>query len=269
MSFILDALKKLEQKRQRGSVPDLMTVHVPFPQEPKKRLIWPYFVLGALILNAVILTAWLHPWKSIKQNVAANKSVSEQQQKSISEEPSRQSINNNLSASAPATVTKRNTGSEYTGTAKKSLPRTEKPVKEVQQTRQLPAKPLHQNSAPDSKIPPDINIQETASGKTPGQQLSKDNYSPSTLQPPDTGKTNSGNAIAELGDLPSSIQSEITPLSIYGHIYSDSPSARMVNINGQIFREGETVRKNLTIEEITETGAIFSYQGTRFRIRAF
>jgi len=269
MSFILDALKKLEQKRQRGSVPDLMTVHVPFPQEPKKRLIWPYFVLGALILNAVILTAWLHPWKSIKQNVAA-KSVSEQQQKSISAEPSRQSINNNLSASAPSTATKRNTGSEYTGADKKSLPRTEKPVKEApQQLLQLPAKPLHQNSAPDSKTPPDFNIQDASSGKTPGQQLSKDNYSPSTLQPPDTGRTIAGKTIAELGDLPSSVQSEITPLSLYGHIYSDSPSARMVNINGQILREGETVRKDLKVEEITETGVIFSYQGTRFRIRVF
>ncbi len=268
MSFILDALKKLEQKRQRGSVPDLMTVHIPFPQKPKKRLIWPYFVLGALILNAVILTAWLHPWKSIKQNVAA-KSVSEQQQKSISAEPSRQSINNNLPASAPSTASKRNAGPEYTGAAKKSLPRTEKPAKEVQQALQLPGKTLHQNSAPDSKVPPEINIQEASSGKTPGQQQSKDNYAPSTLQPPDTGRTIAGKAVTELGDLPSSIQSEITPLSLYGHIYSDSPSARMVNINGQILREGQTVRKDLKIEEITETGVTLSYQGTRFRIRAF
>ncbi|MBI5099522.1 MAG: general secretion pathway protein GspB [Nitrospirae bacterium] len=263
MSFILDALKKLEQKRQRGSVPDLMTVHVPFPQEPKKRLIWPYFVLGALILNAIILTAWLHPWESIKQNVAA-KSVSIQQQKSISAEPSRQSINNR-----PSYATKRNTDSESAGADKMSLPRTEKPVKEVQQTLQIPAKTIHQNSAPDSKTPPGINIQETSSGKTSGQQLSKDDYSPSTLQPSDTGKTIAGKAVTELGDLPSAIQSELTPLSIFGHIYSDSPSARMVNINGQILREGETVRKNLRIEEITETGVIFSYQGTRFRIRAF
>jgi hypothetical protein len=29
MSFILDALKKLDQKRHEGSVPDLMTVHPP------------------------------------------------------------------------------------------------------------------------------------------------------------------------------------------------------------------------------------------------
>jgi general secretion pathway protein B len=268
MSFILDALKKLEQKRQRGSVPDLMTVHVPFSQEPKKRLLWPYLVLGVLILNAVILTIWLHPWESIKQNVAA-KSVSERQHKSISSKPSRESINNNLSASAPSTAIKRNTGSEYTGTDKKSLPRTEKPVKEAQQTLQLPAKTLHQNSSPDSKIPPDINIPEASSDKTFREQLSKDNYAPSTLQPSDNGKTIAGETITELGDLPTSIQSEINPLSIYGHIYSDSPSARMVNINGQILREGETVRKNLKIEEITENGVIFSYQGTRFRIRAF
>src|SRR3989338_6635747 len=66
MSFILDALKKLDHKRQRGSVPDLMTVHEPMPQELKRRPLWLYLFLGALLVNSCIMMLWLHPWQSNK-----------------------------------------------------------------------------------------------------------------------------------------------------------------------------------------------------------
>lgn len=66
MSFILDALKKLDHKRQRGSVPDLMTVHEPMPQELKRRPLWLYLFLGALLVNSFIMMLWLHPWQSNK-----------------------------------------------------------------------------------------------------------------------------------------------------------------------------------------------------------
>ena len=69
MSFILDALKKLEQKRQQGSVPDLMTVHLTGSQEAKKRSLLPYLILLVLLINAGVITALLIPDKSEKQEV--------------------------------------------------------------------------------------------------------------------------------------------------------------------------------------------------------
>ncbi|MBI4681935.1 MAG: general secretion pathway protein GspB [Nitrospirae bacterium] len=79
MSFILDALKKLEQKRQQGTVPDLMTVHAAERQRPEKHRIWPYFVMGALILNAGILAAVFRPWEAKDQKPAAPATVETQQ----------------------------------------------------------------------------------------------------------------------------------------------------------------------------------------------
>lgn len=60
MSYILDALKKSEQKRRQGTVPDLLTVHDRPAAGPRKRASWHYILPGVLLLGAVIMTAWLY-----------------------------------------------------------------------------------------------------------------------------------------------------------------------------------------------------------------
>ena len=63
------------------------------------------------------------------------------------------------------------------------------------------------------------------------------------------------------------MQKELPSISIKGHIYSDNPSSRMVNINGHIMREGEEIADDLRIDEITLSGVILTYKDVRFRIR--
>jgi len=58
MSFILDALKKSDSKRQGGAVPKLETVHQRHTPPRKKRLSWRGILLLVLILNAAVLL-WL------------------------------------------------------------------------------------------------------------------------------------------------------------------------------------------------------------------
>lgn len=65
MSYILEALKKSDQKRQKGHVPDLNTVQIEFPPEDKKKALWPYILVGILFLNAVVLAVIMLPDKSI------------------------------------------------------------------------------------------------------------------------------------------------------------------------------------------------------------
>ena len=64
MSYILDALKKSDQERQRGTVPNLQTVQAPLTGEPERRARWPQVVALALLLNAGLLVWWLRPWQS-------------------------------------------------------------------------------------------------------------------------------------------------------------------------------------------------------------
>jgi hypothetical protein len=231
MSFILDALKKLEQKRQRGSVPDLMTVHIPVPQEMKKRPIWPYLIIGALILNAALLLVWLRPWI-----------------------PSSTVI---IPAVKPATEVKQKTLSAPKAAEQRSAPEHSYP-----KTPAVTAKKPAEETL-------DIHLPKTTTDKSLNTQHSKESLSINQPKAADVNKNITANGIPELNQLPQSIQSEIPQLKILGHVYSNSPGTRLININGDIYKEGDSAGINLKVEEITETGVILNYNGTRFLIRAF
>jgi hypothetical protein len=80
----------------------------------------------------------------------------------------------------------------------------------------------------------------------------------------DLGHSETTAEIMDFENLPSEIKSEIPDLKITGHIFSDNPDNRIININGNIFREGDKISKDLILREITLTGAIFDYKGILF-----
>lgn len=51
MSFILDALRKSDKKRQETNTPRLDTVHVSLPIAKQRRPLWIYLVLAVLLMN--------------------------------------------------------------------------------------------------------------------------------------------------------------------------------------------------------------------------
>lgn len=61
MSFILDALKKSDKKRQENSVPRLDVVHEPLPAKSRRMPFW--FLLLVLLLNIGLLLWFLLPWR--------------------------------------------------------------------------------------------------------------------------------------------------------------------------------------------------------------
>jgi len=66
MSYILDALMKSEKERQRGGIPSLDSQQDNENKPPKKKR-WRYWLIAALVLNAVVLLWWMRPWET-KQN---------------------------------------------------------------------------------------------------------------------------------------------------------------------------------------------------------
>jgi hypothetical protein len=59
VSYLLEALKRLEEKHQDSSSSDLLSVQVNAKQKSKKRrLVWPYFLSIALLANAAVATWW-------------------------------------------------------------------------------------------------------------------------------------------------------------------------------------------------------------------
>lgn len=55
MSYILDALKKLEKKRIKNAVPGLLSAQEGVGAKPAGRQLWKYLIFLALLLNAAVL----------------------------------------------------------------------------------------------------------------------------------------------------------------------------------------------------------------------
>jgi general secretion pathway protein B len=63
MSYILDALRKSDQQRQRGATPTLLTLQAT-AAEPGQTAYWFYGLIAVVLVGAGIVIGWLHPWQS-------------------------------------------------------------------------------------------------------------------------------------------------------------------------------------------------------------
>jgi len=67
MSYILDALKKSEQQRDHGKIPDVQTVHSSsLNYRNDKKAIWPYILITAVILNLIAIVYFIVDKNSVK-----------------------------------------------------------------------------------------------------------------------------------------------------------------------------------------------------------
>ncbi|MGP7735247.1 general secretion pathway protein GspB [Oceanimonas smirnovii] len=71
--------------------------------------------------------------------------------------------------------------------------------------------------------------------------------------------------VPDIRELPVSIRSRLPVLTLSVHIYSSDPGARMANINGQMLREGQKLG-NLSIKHITPKGVVLHFQGHDFHL---
>ena len=76
MSYILDALKKSEQQRGHGTIPNVQTVHSSsLNYRDEKRAYWPYILITAVILNLIAIIYFIID----KDDISDNSSLSIQQ----------------------------------------------------------------------------------------------------------------------------------------------------------------------------------------------
>ncbi len=89
------------------------------------------------------------------------------------------------------------------------------------------------------------------------------------VQPPDeaaasvpiTNHTSAALAApVRITDLPREVQSRIPALRFSSHLFSEDAEFRMVNINGQMIREGNIVADGIRLLSITEDGVILTFQ---------
>ena len=250
MSYILDALKKSEEERKRGTVPDLLAVQDTRVQEQEKRHWWPYLLLVALALNAGIFLWWLTPWQATKPMVTAYPTARQipLPEKSVTVESGPRKEKPVPAQDAPSVKI----------TPDKRI--SDMPDRSVQ------TKTAEQKQAPNTSAPA-VEVQGSHA-TSPSLPLQAPVALPAPSETNSSGKsTNAGGSMLyNLYELPASIQQNLPAFSITAHIHTGDPASGMVKVNGQMMREGQELSPGLKLEEIIPDGVIFRYQNYRFRV---
>lgn len=270
MSYILDALKKSEKERQRGTVPDVLTPGDAVAVAPGKRRLLPYLILSALILNAGLLVWWL-AWNPKKPQMVSQSAASSQVRVKASEPMKEATAGTSVSASLPEPAKTENPSAR---------PAEERPALrsaaalEKQAPKRSLAVPQHQ---PQTGAQQKRGVERTPSQTVPANETSEPfpsvprqtavNRAPVEPQPVAHDEMPIKNKLYSLQELPQSLQRNLPDFSISTHLYSGDATSRMVRVNGQTLREGQFLSAGLKLEEITPDGVIFDFQNYRFRVR--
>jgi general secretion pathway protein B len=66
--------------------------------------------------------------------------------------------------------------------------------------------------------------------------------------------------------MPAAFRSQLPSLTIGGGMYADQPEQRLVIVNGQVLREGESASPGLVLEAVRPRSVVFSWQQQRFAL---
>ena len=235
MSFILDALKKSENDRQRQSSPALFEVKVAAP----RRRFPPWAItLGALFgVNILVLL-----WFLLRQPEAPAATPATAQAPAAAAQPGMVTVpatSTYIPANAPPAVTMAPAINDAGVVAPSPTP-------------PLAEEPLLSGQEPS--IPPDYDARDYRPAITPAQ-------------------ANAVAAARRAGDVPSRDEvlaqgAQLPDLRLDLHVYDPDPSKRFVFINMRKLREGESLPEGVQLIQITQNGAKLSFRGTQFSLDA-
>jgi len=224
MSYILDALKKSEQQRGNGKIPDVQTVHSSsLNYRDEKKAYWPYVLIVAIVLNLIAIIYFI-----INKDSASNTITS----------------NIETTSAVVAIENKKIKNTEPQPTT------TRKNINLDSSTENITEEAAKRPSAPAQK-PATSNYNTSTEVKA-------------VVTPEKRPENNTQKNIVEYHDLPESTLRQIPTITVSAHIYSSNPSQRSIVINNNFLEEGDYVLDNLTLHEITTDGAIFDFNDTRF-----
>jgi general secretion pathway protein B len=231
MSYILEALKKLEQRREEEEPPALFMFSRGIRPERKKRLLWPYLLTGVLLLNAVVMIWWVSERQGGKGEAVTEKAAAPRE----SPRP------------APAAAPE-----------KKDHPQAQGQIRK----REAPRAP--QGLMPLAPATPGTTATDTPrTGSAKDVETKRPQAQFGSLE--ENNKRTPGKVLL-LNELPALVRGTLPEFNISGHAYSPEPHTRVTRINEKILQEGEDLAPGLKLEEIVPDGVIFSYRGYRFKI---
>jgi len=226
MSYILDALRKVERDRQRTRMP-LLEELLDASATPRARH-WPWLLVGALLVNAMVLAVLLVPRGGLGK-------------------PERLSPPDVTAARQPAVTTAALVQEERPGPpAPPAAPGT--PAKQPAEKEVVPAQGPVKGSA--TKTP--------ARAGTPVRSMPAREEAPAAAPPGEEARRESAHPGRER------LLKAVAALKLTMLLHSEAAAERLALINGRKYLEGQKIDGTVLVEAITPKGVMLSYEGERY-----
>jgi len=237
MSYILDALKKAEADRD----PDTRARLAFEVREQRRSRLITTAVLVALIANAVILL-----WIFLPDDLRFGTSPGKDGASAAATPAERATVVPEPVGSVPLPAVTPSTASGPGATSRPPAAEPDAPVA---------SQPLPLAAAGTGKRTP--AAAPSTAAKTPDMAPDDVLIGPNSVP--------SSSTPVSLGSLPDAMRRRFPTLSFSTHIYADEPDLRAVVVNGRRLVEGDQLGA-LTLERITEDGAVFLFEGRQVEI---
>ncbi|MEO8005829.1 MAG: general secretion pathway protein GspB [Betaproteobacteria bacterium] len=247
MSYILEALRKSDQQRNRGATPTLFGGQEATVVRRRTAFIL-YGVLAVALIGAGIAIGVLRPWQTPQADMADRAPIV---------------VRSPVAAPAPAVAPP--TQSKPPD-AIAPMPAT--PAPDIATAPRAEPKPKP-TARPKRRVDRPIRKSETAvadqarTDAAPESRAEMPAAEPANAEAPATEAANA-EPVSTMAELPASIRDELPKIKITVHAYSSRPASRIVGYENRILREGDYLVPGLKLEEITRDGMILSFKGYRF-----
>lgn len=266
MSYILEALRKVERQRRVRAVPDLATVHGPSPA----RRVWVPVVVGVLLVNAGLLALllWYRPWAP---SAAPPAPLAKAPAADVAGPPPAAS-----DASAPAPPP--GAGPPAPSPAVAPAPPVVASAPSPAVTPAPSPGAAGSGPGPTAGVPAPAQQSGAAAPDVPAPMVPPAPAAPRVrvtvpAPPGDAAAARDAPRAAVKAtvpaDLPAPFRAAVSQLRLEALVYADSPKDRKVFINGRRYVEGDKLDDGIVVERIVEEGAVLSYLGHRYVLRHF
>jgi general secretion pathway protein B len=245
MSFILDALKKSENERQRQVGPSLADVQVSEPRSSKPW--WAVAVAALLVLNLGVLLVVLMRDDNEGSDAA-------------------QAAPENSAANTAATSDAR-AGTQVPLPASASrMPRGNPPLDAPANPSVRPLADEAFSGEPGAALDADPHL--SAAGNVPDgpplvRPIEAPAVTPATIPPQAAAQAAQEEVLPTPTDLVAG-GTALPEMHLDIHVYSAQPAERFVFVNMRKYTEGQALKEGPTLERITSEGAVLNHHGLRF-----
>jgi general secretion pathway protein B len=249
MSYILDALRRADSERDRGSVPGLHAQQVPASSAGalrEGRSAAPWLAATAALLLVAVLA-----WRLLDRAAPGSP-------------PAAAPAAPTVVAPAPATAVAVPAAATTAPMTAAATPTVAAPVPtDTAATAVVTAAAVtNTNPAPPRALRRAAPVIE----RTLPAGDDRTRQAVAARVPAASAATTSKGLVYNRAELPADLQRQLPNLEIGGATFSRDSASRMLIINGQIFHEGDVLAPDLALDEIQLKAAVFRFKGYRYRI---